>query len=109
MNSDNMALIAARTKLPIASGERIYTRWGYREMIEKQALAVVQPDLCSVGGITEGKKVCDYANIYDTRVQIHICGGPISIAAALQLEAVIPNFILHEHHAFALKKAVIDL
>ncbi len=109
MNSDNMALISERTKLPIASGERIYTRWGYREMLEKQALAVVQPDLCTVGGITEGKKVCDYANIYDTRVQLHICGGPVSIAAALQLEAVIPNFILHEHHAFALKKAVRDL
>ncbi|MDI4745952.1 hypothetical protein MJL33_30890, partial [Salmonella enterica subsp. enterica serovar Kentucky] len=42
-----------------------YTRWGYRELLEKQSIAVAQPDLCLCGGITEGKKICDYANIYD--------------------------------------------
>jgi len=109
MNSDNMARVAQRTNLPVATGERSYTRWGYREMIEKQALAVIQPDLCLVGGITEGKKVCDYANIYDATVQIHVCGGPISTAASLQMEAVIPNFIIHEHHTYALKQSVRDL
>jgi L-alanine-DL-glutamate epimerase-like enolase superfamily enzyme len=65
-------------------------------------LAIIQPDLCNCGGITEGKKICDVAHIYDVGVQIHICGGPISTAAALQLEAVIPNFVIHEQHASAL-------
>ncbi|KMO87926.1 hypothetical protein AB840_00675 [Megasphaera cerevisiae DSM 20462] len=54
------------------------------------------------GGITEGKKICDMAHVYDVRVQPHICGGPIATAAALQLEAVIPNFIIHETHRFSL-------
>ncbi|MFV0334775.1 MAG: mandelate racemase/muconate lactonizing enzyme family protein [Tropicimonas sp.] len=109
MNVDNMALIAERTKLPVATGERSYTRWGYRSLFEKQALAVIQPDLCLAGGITEGKKICDYANIYDTTVQIHVCGAPVSTAAALQVEAVIPNFIIHEHHTWALKKSLREL
>jgi L-alanine-DL-glutamate epimerase-like enolase superfamily enzyme len=77
--------------------------------MEKQALAVVQPDLCLAGGITEGKKICDYANLYDATVQIHVCGAPVSTAAALQLEAVIPNFIIHEHHTVALKQGMREL
>lgn len=59
--------------------------------------------------ITEGKKVCDYANIYDATVQVHICGAPVSTAAALHVEAVIPNFIIHEHHTNALKQCVREL
>lgn len=109
LNADNMALVARNVKIPVASGERIYTRWGYRPFFEKQALAVIQPDLCLVGGITEGKKICDYANIYDATVQIHVCGGPVSTAASLQIEAVIPNFIIHEHHTYALKQEIREL
>jgi L-alanine-DL-glutamate epimerase-like enolase superfamily enzyme len=109
LNSDNMAKVARNTSIPLSTGERSYTRWGYREMFEKQALAVVQPDLCLAGGITEGKKICDYANVYDATVQIHVCGAPVSTAAALQLEAVIPNFIIHEYHTIELKPAVREL
>jgi len=109
MNADNMALIARSVKIPIATGERSYTRWGFREMFEKQALAVIQPDLCLCGGITEGKKICDMANVYDTTVQIHVCGGPVSKAAGLHVEAVIPNFIIHEHHTYALKECNVEL
>ena len=109
MNADNMALVAQRTNLPVSTGERSYTRWGYRALFEKQALAVIQPDLCLVGGITEGKKICDYANIYDATVQIHVCGAPVSTAASLQVEAAIPNFIIHEHHTRALKNDIRDL
>lgn len=94
--------VARRVRIPMAAGERLYTRWGYREYFEKQTLDVIQPDLCLVGGITEGKKICDYANIYDITVQVHVCGGPVTTAAALQLEAVIPNFLIHEHHSHAL-------
>ena len=56
-----------------------------------------------MGGITEGKKVADMANVYDCTIQGHCCGGPISTAAALQVEAAIPNFIIHELHSGALK------
>ena len=54
--------------------------------------------IANCGGISEGKKICNMARIYDVLVQTHVCGGPISSAAALQIEAVIPNFCIHEYH-----------
>jgi len=109
LNAKNFAKIANNTSIPISTGERSYTRWGYRDLLERQTLAVVQPDLCLVGGITEGKKICDLANIYDATVQVHVCGGPVSTAAALHVEAAIPNFIIHEHHTMALKHCIREL
>ena len=97
--------LARNVKIPMAAGERLYTRWGYRQYFEDQSLDMIQPDLCLVGGLTEGKKVCDYAHVYDITVQLHVCGSPVTTAAALQLEAVIPNFQIHEHHANAIKPA----
>ena len=108
MNEGNMAEIAGRVNIPLASGERIYTRWGYRPFLENHSLHVIQPDLGNCGGITEGKKICDMARTYDVGVQVHVCGGPQATAAALQLEAVIPNFLIHEHHQAALLQANID-
>lgn len=95
--------VADGVKIPLAAGERIYTRWGYREYFESHSLSVIQPDLGLVGGISEGKKICDYAYVHDVGVQVHVCGSPVATAAALQLEAVIPNFVIHEHHTNALK------
>ena len=103
LNPEVMKKVAQNSKIPLASGERIYTRWGFRPFIEGQILSVVQPDLCLVGGITEGKKIADYANVYDITVQVHTCGSPITTAAALHLETVIPNFIIHEHNWQAIK------
>jgi L-alanine-DL-glutamate epimerase-like enolase superfamily enzyme len=103
LNVDLQEKLSQSVNIPMAAGERLYTRWGFRQYFEKQSLNMIQPDLCLVGGLTEGKKVCDYAHIYDITVQMHVCGSPISTAAALQLEAVIPNFQIHEHHIRALK------
>ena len=101
--------INAKVNIPIATGERVYTRWGYRPFYEDHSIHIIQPDLCNTGGLTEGKKICDMAHVYDIGVQVHCCGGPISAAAALQLEAVIPNFVIHELHASALIQDNIDL
>ena len=90
--------IKERCSLPLATGERSYTRWGFRQFFEDRTLDVIQPDLCNTGGITETKKICDMAQVYDVGVQIHVCGGPIATAAALQVETVIPNFVIHEEH-----------
>ena len=90
--------IKERCKLPLATGERSYTRWGFRQVVEDRTLDIIQPDLCNTGGITETKKICDMAQVYDVGVQIHVCGGPIATAAALQVEAAIPNFVIHEEH-----------
>jgi L-alanine-DL-glutamate epimerase-like enolase superfamily enzyme len=102
LNPKQMKKVADNVHIPIAAGERIYTRWGYRPFLEDGSIDVVQPDICTGGGITEVKKVCDMAHVYDVTVQIHVCGGPISTAAALHMEAAIPNFIIHELHRYAL-------
>lgn len=103
MNPALMKKVSRSVNIPMAAGERLYTRWGYRQYMEDQSLAIIQPDVCLVGGITEAKKVCDYASIYDVTVQAHVCGSPVSTAAALQLEAVIPNFQIHELHIVGLQ------
>lgn len=109
LNSALFKEISAKVKIPLATGERVYTRWGYRPFFEDHSIGIIQPDLCNTGGLTEGKKICDMAHVYDMGVQVHCCGGPISAAAALQLEAVIPNFVIHELHASALIQDNIDL
>ena len=63
--------------------------------------------VCLCGGIAETKKICDMAQVYDIGVQIHVCGGPIATAAALQLEATIPNFVIHEEHNANLTSAFV--
>ena len=105
LNPKQMKKVAESVNLPIAAGERIYTRWGYRPFFEDGSLDVIQPDICTCGGLTEVKKICDMAHVYDVTVQIHVCGGPISTAAALHVEAAIPNFIIHELHRYALLEA----
>jgi L-alanine-DL-glutamate epimerase-like enolase superfamily enzyme len=95
--------IAREVKIPIAAGERIYTRWGFRPFLEDRSLHIIQPDLGTCGGIGEGKKICDMARVYDVGVQVHVCGSPVATAVALQLEAAIPNFVIHEQHANALR------
>lgn len=97
-NPKTFAYIAGKVNIPLASGERIYSRWQYIPYFENRSLQVIQPDLCNTGGITEGKKISDIAYAYDVSVQAHVCGSPIAIAAALHLETVIPNFQIHEHH-----------
>lgn len=98
MNPDFYKIV--RDKIPaqmaIAGGERTFTRWGFRQMLEDRSIDIVQPDLTLAGGITETKKICDMAYTYDINAQVHVCGSPIAIAAALQVEAVIPNFYIHE-------------
>ncbi len=106
LNSTNMLEVHRSLNMPIASGERIYGRTGFRPFLEDRSLQVVQPDICLCGGFTETKKVCDMANAYDCAVQIHVCGSPISKAAALHIETVIPNFLIHEHHRWAQHPAI---
>lgn len=94
--------ISDKLSMPISHGERVYSRWQYAPYFEDQAIQVIQPDIGNCGGITEAKKICDMAYVYDISVQAHVCASPLSTAAALHLEAVIPNFVIHEHHVFNL-------
>lgn len=108
-NPKTAKYVSDRLKMPIASGERIYTRWQYAPYLEDQSLDVLQPDIGTCGGITELKKICDMAHTYDVSVQVHVCSSPLCTAPALQIEAVIPNFVIHEHHVFNLQHYNKDL
>lgn len=88
--------------IPVSQGERIYTRWQYKQYFQDGSIQMIQPDIGNCGGITETKKVCDMAHAYDVGVQIHVCSSPILTAAALHLESVLPNFTIHEHHVYNL-------
>ena len=95
---DSFRRIADNCSIPLATGERTYLRQGFLSLLKTGALSVIQPDLGNCGGVTEFKKIADMAYSYDVGVQCHTCSGPISVAVALQCEAAIPNFIIHEHH-----------
>lgn len=103
LNPDLHAKVAAKVKTPLAGGERLYNRWQVKPYLDAQSLDVLQPDVGLCGGLTETKKVCDMADVADVRIQAHVCGGPVATAAALHLETAIPNFLIHEHHTYAIK------
>src|SRR5215510_5869288 len=95
-NHDIMAEIARGTHLPIATGERVFTKWGFREVLEKKAATILQPDLCHAGGITECRLIAGMAEAYYAAIAPHNPLGPISLAAGIQLAASIPNFLCQE-------------
>jgi galactonate dehydratase len=95
-NHEVMAEIARGTHLPIATGERVFTKWGFREVLEKRAATVLQPDLCHAGGITEVRLIAGMAEAYYAAIAPHNPLGPISLAAGVQLAASIPNFLCQE-------------
>ncbi|MCG7632935.1 mandelate racemase/muconate lactonizing enzyme family protein [Gordonia McavH-238-E] len=109
LDPSGAASIARKLPFPLSGGERVYGRWGYKPYLQSGALRIIQPDVGNCGGLTEAKKICDMARSYDVAVQAHVCGGPIAVAAALHLEAAIPNFVIHEHHAAAAMQENIEL
>lgn len=96
LNVDIMAELAKKTHIPIATGERIFTKWGFKEILEKRAATILQPDVCYAGGITELRIIAGMAEAYYTPIAPHNPQGPCSLAASLQLAASIPNFLIQE-------------
>ena len=96
LNVDVMAELAKKTNIPLATGERIFTKWGFREILEKKAAYILQPDICYAGGITELRLIAGMAEAYYAPIAPHNPNGPISLAASLQLAASIPNFLIQE-------------
>ena len=96
LNVDVMAELARKTHIPIATGERIFTKWGFKEILEKRAAAILQPDVCYAGGITELKIIAGMAEAYYSPLAPHNPQGPCSLAASFQVAASIPNFLIQE-------------
>jgi galactonate dehydratase len=118
-NYEALAKVAAHINIPIATGERLYTRFEFRRILELGAVDVVQPDLCNCGGILEGKKIAAMAEAYYAYCAPHNPLSPISTAVAVQLDACIPNFLIQEYlsdtkpfrepaESFARKELLID-
>ncbi len=95
-NIDALKLVNDQTTFPIATGERFLTRWGFRETFEKHACAYIQPDIAHTGGITELKKIANMAEVYYMHVLPHSAIGPVAFSASLQVDAVVPNFLMQE-------------
>jgi galactonate dehydratase len=95
-NIDAIAQVARATKIPVATGERLVTRFQFRELLEKQACAVIQPDLCHCGGIWEARKIAAMAEAYYVSVAPHNPLGPIATAACIHLALATPNFLIQE-------------
>lgn len=95
-NVQALADIAHSTEIPIAAGERIFTKWGFRELLELRAAAILQPDICHAGGIFETRLIAGMAEAYYASIAPHNPLGPIALACGLQLAASIPNFLCQE-------------
>ena len=70
-------LIREKVRTPLASGERLYTRWQFLNYFKDNSIQLVQPDACNCGGISECRKICTMAEAFDVKAQIHCAGGPI--------------------------------
>lgn len=81
---------------PIATGERLLSRWEFRQVFEQQAAAYIQPDASHAGGISELRKIANMAEAYYVHVLPHCAIGPVAFAACLQVDAAIPNFLIQE-------------
>jgi galactonate dehydratase len=92
--------VSDHVHIPIAVGERLYSRYGFRRVLECHAADIIQPDLGCAGGLLETKYIAAMAETYNMRVQLHTCASPVSTAAALQLDACLPNFAIQEIYPF---------
>jgi galactonate dehydratase len=96
-NLDEMALVASKIGIPIATGERIHTIWEFQALLHTGAVQFVRPDVCMVGGLTHAKKIAALAEAHHVQVVPHNPLSPVSTAACIQLAACIPNFALQEY------------
>ena len=95
---DVLAQIARSTRVPIAAGERWMGKWIFFDAVARGALAVVQPDIAHAGGITECKKIAAIAEAGHAKVALHAPLSPLALAASIQLDATLPNFLVQEHN-----------
>lgn len=96
-NVDALMQVARQSKTPIATGERLFTKWGFRDILDKQAATILQPDPCICGGIFETRMIASMAELWYASVAPHNPYGPLNLAACLQIDACTPNFLIQEY------------
>jgi|TARA_B100001079_G_scaffold102001_2_gene87568 2-dehydro-3-deoxyphosphogalactonate aldolase len=97
-NINEMARVAKQTSIPIASGERLVTKYEFTELLEKQAAQIIQLDVAQCGGILESKKIAAIADAHFAMIAPHMYVGPIAAAAAVQLDTCSSNFLIQEYN-----------
>ncbi|KZS38962.1 D-galactonate dehydratase [Aquimarina aggregata] len=95
-NNEALESLKSFTSIPIATGERMYSRWDFKHIIQKGLVDIVQPDLSHAGGISEVKRIANMAEAYDVAVAPHCPLGPISLAAAFQIDFSCINALIQE-------------
>ncbi len=95
-NVDALLYVKNRIGIPVATGERAYTRYGFRELIERQAVDIIQPDVIHAGGISETKKIAAMAEPHYMTVAPHNSNSPMCTAASVHLATALPNFKIQE-------------
>jgi galactonate dehydratase len=95
-NPDVMARVRHFSRIPIAAGENIYTRYGFRPYLEKQALSLIQPDMCKCGGLSEAKKIAAMAETYNVPIAPHGVASSLGKTAFAHVCATVPNFMILE-------------
>lgn len=88
--------ISSEVAVPLATGERLYSRWEFKRLFQQGVIDVVQPDVALCGGILEMRKICAMAEAYDIAAAPHAPYGPIALAATLQVDACTPNVFIQE-------------
>ncbi len=101
-NIDEMARVAAHTSIPIATGERLVTKFEFAELLNKQAAQILQLDVGQCGGILEAKKIAGMAEAHYAMIAPHMYCGPVAAAAAVQLDTCSPNFLIQEYNGAGL-------
>jgi galactonate dehydratase len=95
-NRDEMARVARHTSIPIATGERLATKYEFRELLDKGAASILQFALGRVGGILEARKIAGMAEAYYAQIAPHLYAGPIEAMANIQIDTCSPNFLIQE-------------
>jgi galactonate dehydratase len=95
-NVPALTKLATQFKTPIATGERLFTRWGFREILESGAIGIIQPDPCVAGGVFETRQIAAMAETYYVGLAPHNPYGPLNLAACLHVAAASPNFFIQE-------------
>ncbi|WP_417270656.1 MULTISPECIES: mandelate racemase/muconate lactonizing enzyme family protein [Alphaproteobacteria] len=95
-NSEAMGRVADKTTIPVATGERLTTKYEFHDLLRNNGASILQMNLGRVGGILEGKKVAALAETYYAQIAPHLYNGPVGAAASIQLATATPNFLVQE-------------
>jgi galactonate dehydratase len=95
-NPEALAAFAKEARVPVATGEQLFTRWQFRSLLELNAVDIIQPDICHAGGISELKKIAAMAETYYVTLAPHNSNGPLSTIASLHLDLCVHNSLMQE-------------